>query len=68
MKTVILCEVPHHHSTVYAPVVTNRLKALTDCDCARYGKADGKNITFTPSKNADINPYIKIGPNSTQQS
>ena len=50
MKTVILCEVPHHHSTVYAPVVTNRLKALTDCDCARYGKAD---VLTTPAKFAD---------------
>ncbi len=50
MKTVILCEVPHHHSTVYAPAVTNRLKALTDCDCARYGKAD---VLTTPAKFAD---------------
>ena len=50
MKTVILCEVPHHHSTVYAPVVTNRLKALTDCDCARYGKAD---VLADPLKFAD---------------
>ncbi len=50
MKTVILCEVPYHHSTVYAPVVTNRLKALTDCDCARYGKAD---VLTTPAKFAD---------------
>ena len=50
MKTVILCEVPHHHSTVYAPVVTNRLKALTDCDCARYGKAD---VLADPAKFAD---------------
>ena len=50
MKTVILCEVPYHHSTVYAPVVTNRLKALTDCDCARYGKAD---VLTNPAKFAD---------------
>lgn len=50
MKTVILCEVPHHHSTVYAPVVTSRLKALTDCDCARYGKAD---VLTSPAKFAD---------------
>ena len=50
MKTVILCEVPYHHNTVYAPVVTNRLKALTDCDCARYGKAD---VLADPAKFAD---------------
>lgn len=50
MKNVILCEVPYHHSTVYAPVVTNRLKALTDCDCARYGKAD---VLADPAKFAD---------------
>ena len=50
MKTVILCEVPYHHSTVYAPVVTNRLKALTDCDCVRYGKAD---VLADPAKFAD---------------
>lgn len=50
MKTVILCEVPHHHRTVYAPAVTDRLKALTDCDCARYGKAD---VLTDPLKFAD---------------
>ena len=50
MKTVILCEVPQHHLTVYAPVVTDRLKTLTDCDCARYGKAD---VLAAPTKFAD---------------
>jgi len=39
MKTVILCEAPHHYETVYAPAVTHRLKTLTDCDCACYTKA-----------------------------
>ncbi len=50
MKTIILCEVPHHYKTVYAPIVTERLKALTDCDCARYGKAD---VLADPEKFAD---------------
>ncbi len=50
MKTIILCEVPHHYQTVYAPAVTDRLKALTDCDCARYGKVD---VLANPAKFAD---------------
>ena len=50
MKTVILCEIPHHHTTVYASAVTDRLKALTDCDCARYGKSD---VLGDPEKFAD---------------
>ena len=50
MKAIILCEVPHHYETVYAPAVTERLKTLTDCDCARYGKAD---VLADPEKFAD---------------
>lgn len=50
MKTVILCESPQSYQTVYAPVVTDRLKALTDCDCARYRKAD---VLADPAKFAD---------------
>ena len=50
MKTVILCEVPHHYRTVYAPAVTDRLKALTDCDLARYRKAD---VLANPEKFSD---------------
>ncbi len=50
MKTIILCEMPHHYTTVYAPIVTERLKKLTDCDCARYGKAD---VLAEPEKFSD---------------
>ena len=50
MKTIILCEIPHHYTTVYAPAVTERLMALTDCDCARYAKAD---VLADPAKFAD---------------
>ena len=50
MKTIILCEIPHHYTTVYAPAVTDRLTALTDCDGARYAKAD---VLADPKRFAD---------------
>lgn len=50
MKTIILCEIPHHYTTVYAPVVKDRLTSLTDCDGARYAKAD---VLAEPEKFAD---------------
>ena len=50
MKTVILCEADHHVRSVYAPQVTGRLKAMTDCDCVRYTKAD---VLTAPEKFAD---------------
>ncbi len=50
MRTVILCDAPHHFDTVYAPVVTDRLKALTDCDCDRYTK---DRVLADPGKFAD---------------
>jgi competence protein ComEC len=59
----------------YGHPTSNVLSRLRDADVTTFRtdkhgdvicKSDGKNITFTPSKNATINPYIKIGPNSTQ--
>ena len=50
MKTIILCEAEHHYRTVYAPVVRDRLTALTDCDGALYRKAD---VLADPAKFAD---------------
>lgn len=50
MKAVILCEVPHHVSTVYVPSVMTRLKELTNTDGVRYGKAD---VLAEPEKFAD---------------
>ena len=50
MKTIILCEAEHHYHTVYAPVVRDRLTALTDCDGALYRKAD---VLAAPLKFAD---------------
>ncbi len=50
MKTIILCEAPHHIANVYAPTVMERLKALTDIDGVRYGKAD---VLADPEKFAD---------------
>lgn len=45
-----------------ADVTTFRTDKHGDVICV----SDGKTLTFTPSKNANINPYAKIGPNSTQ--
>ena len=45
-----------------ADVTTYRTDKHGDVICV----SDGKTLTFTPSKNANINPYVKIGPNSTQ--
>lgn len=50
MITILLCEVAHHVNTVYAPAVTERLKALTDCDSVRYSKAD---VLADPERFAD---------------
>ena len=50
MKTIILCEAPQHIPTVYAPVVMNRLQAVTDLNGVRYGKAD---VLADPEKFAD---------------
>lgn len=50
MKCIILCEVPHHYTTVYPPAVKERLMALTDCDGIRYTKAD---VLADPAKFAD---------------
>jgi len=50
MKTVILCEVPHHVATVYSPSVLARLMELTNSDGARYSKAD---VLAEPEKFAD---------------
>ena len=50
MKTIILCEVPHHVSTVYSPSVWSRLMELTNSDGVIYGKAD---VLAEPEKFAD---------------
>ena len=50
MKTVILCEAPHHVSTVYVPSVMTRLKQLTNTYGVRYGKSD---VLAEPEKFAD---------------
>ena len=46
-----------------ADVTTFRTDKQGDIIC----ESDGQNITFTPSRNADIDVYKKIGPNSTQR-
>lgn len=46
-----------------AEVKTFRTDKQGDIICV----SDGKNITFTPSRNADIDVYKKIGPNSLQR-
>lgn len=60
----------------YGHPTTNVLSRLRDADVTTFRTdkhgdvicvSDGRNITFTPSKNANINPYQKIGPNSTQR-
>ena len=60
----------------YGHPTTNVLSRLRDAEVTTFRTdkhgdiicvSDGQNITFTPSKNANINPYQKIGPNSTQQ-
>ena len=50
MKVIILCEIPHHYATVYAPTVTERLKALSDCDGNQYRKTD---VLTQPERFAD---------------
>jgi competence protein ComEC len=45
-----------------ADVTTFRTDKQGDILCV----SDGTNLTFTPSRNANINVYEKIGPNSTQ--
>lgn len=61
----------------YGHPTSNTLSRLRDADVTTFRTdkhgdvicvSDGKTLTFTPSKNADINPYAKIGPNSTQKS
>lgn len=60
----------------YGHPTSNVLSRLRDADVTTFRTdkhgdvicvSDGKTLTFTPSKNANINPYVKIGPNSTQQ-
>lgn len=46
-----------------AEVKTFRTDKQGDILC----QSDGKTVTFTPSRNADMDMYKKIGPNSTQK-
>ena len=46
-----------------AEVTTFRTDLQGDILCV----SDGKNVTFTPSRNANANVFGKIGPNSTQK-
>ena len=46
-----------------AEVTTFRTDKQGDILCV----SDGKTVTFTPSRNADIDVFAKIGPNSTQK-
>lgn len=51
MKTVILCEAPHHYRTVYDKTVLARLRSLTELDETRYTKAD---VLADPARFADV--------------